>query len=734
MASYTDILKSFTAAQNSATANALKSLQMDRQLQQQQFTNQLALDEFDYRKNQDEQNRRDQKQRDMVNDYFSAAELADKEARTKLLTQANDREQELFRQAQEKRDLGFGFNLIRSFGYGDALDDILLGKVDAVDALQQNPELAQLITEDPIFRKHIGGQVLGFINPQTGGAPGPDDPITVEIANDETGTTSAMTLNRSNDPQDTVAVFDRDGANFAIRRAIAQTYLLSGEAPLQSQQKLAAIINGQSDKLPQVNIRKFDPNPDAMNGVRVAPDQVGGATQTTARQTNASTPLGVPDADPNMMRDAVESARDAYNLDAQTQQQIDLLDRTIAALDQERAKYPKIALGSDYTEVKAIETEKRRLENQKAELASTIKAPLEVTQQPADPRGLGQITADVNTAVSTYAAAQSDRANRVASSAQALASSVVPSLVSQLKEQGNAAIDNINRARTSTPRLTGQDLALLDRMRRNGNLRDDVYTNLLAREGADGNRTNRVEAFIDDNVTQLNSIQGDLTSISNNAVNDARQREEFTTTQRNERREALNAAIEGVNTEVADSVRRLNITDEVQANSLGEKVETAISGQGFKEVWTRNGSPDTWAQTMTDAAARRVLLDGATEFQLAIDTVNSGDRSTELDGKVMTRLQQGQGVKFYQRLMNSSIKDPRNISAYYLQRASGLPPKAFLVNVLAEASGILDREIRPAEMEGLAKKMTVLYSMFPQYRNQPEVVSAYMIDQLTGGK
>ena len=732
MASYTDILKSFTAAQSSANTNALKSLQMDRQLQQQQFQNQLALDEFDYRKNQDEQTRREQQQRNMVTDYFSAAELADREARTKLLQNADSREQLLLVQAQEKRDLGFGFNVIRSFGYDQQLNDILLGKVDAVDVLQQNPELAQLITEDPIFRKHIGGQVLGFVNPETGGPPGPNDPHTVEIANDKTGTTSAMTLNRSNDPNDTVAIFDRDKANFAIRRAIAQTYLLSGEAPLQSQQKLAAIINGQADNLAQKNIPLFNPNQDAINGMRAAPDQAGNPIQTRAPQANTQTPLGVPDADPNMMRDSVEAARDGYDLDAQTQQQIDLNNRVITTLENERKKYPVFTANK---EAKAIDREIRNLQGQNTELAATIKQPLErLDQQPADPRGLGQITADANTAVSSYAAAQSDRANRVASSAQALASTVVPSLATQLQRQGNAVIDNINNARSTTPKLTGQDLALLDRLRRNGNLPDDVYTNLLAREGADGGRTNRVEAFVDDNVTQLNSTQGDLTSLTNNTVNDRRQREEFAQTQSNERRDDLNAAIKGVNTEVADSVRRLNITDEVQANSLGEKVETAISGQGFKEVWTRNGNPDTWAQTMTDAAARRVLLDGATEFQLAIDTVNSGDRSTELDGKVASRLQKGKGVKFYQRLMNSSIKDPRNISAYYLQRASGLPPKAFLVNVLAEASGVLNREIRPAEMEGLAKKMTVLYSMFPQYRNQPEVVSAYMIDQLTGGK
>lgn len=742
MASYTDILKSFTAAQNSATANALKSLQMDRQLEQQQFQNQLALDEFDYRKNQDEQTRREQQQRNMVTDYFTAAQLADTEARTKQLADKNAREQTEFDQNQTEEALSRGFAELRTLGYGPVLDQIIsdpqfdtLGYIN--NGTPEGQMFGEILRSNAVLRKHLGGEILSVINPNTGRMPNADEPHVVEIASDITGTTSAMTLNRTNEPGDPVAVFkDRAAANRALKRAMVGAYIGSGEQAPQDMEAYANMVNNQSLPPTVRDIPLFNPGPDTINAT-TQKQSLGAAARPANPNPTTQTPLGVPDADPNMMRDAVESARDGYELDDQAEQQIDLNNRLIAALQEMRKKSPKW-VGRN-SEAGAIDREIGILQNQNAELAATIKQPLErLDQQPADPRGLGQITADANTAVSSYAAAQSDRANRVASSAQALASTVVPSLATQLQRQGNAAIENINAAQTATVKdRTAKDLEVLNRLLRNGAITEDVYKGLVAGQGADGQRANRLQARVDDGINSLNSTQGDLTSLTNNTVNDLRQREEFAANQAKDVKNNLNSAIQGVNTEVADSVRRLNITDEEQANILGEKVETAIAGQGFKEfekVWTRNGNPDTWVQTMTDAAARRVLLDGVTEFQLAIDTVNSGDRSTELDGKVVSRLQRGTPVKFYQRLMNSSIADPRNISAYYLQRASGLPPKAFLVNVLAEASGVLNREIRPAEMERLAGKMTVLYGMFPQYRNQPEVVSAYMIDQLTGGK
>ena len=726
MATFNDVLKSFTASQNANLKAQLGLAQLDFDkrkyadaLNQQALANQFTERDYNLRADQFDA-LQDQRR---VDNYFAQMRDAREAA-------AENREAATFKQEQERADAIKGIDKLIGFGYGDTVEKILLGELDVVDFIQrpEGQEFAAIVQGDEYLRNKFGGVITNIVNPNTGGAPQPDEPHVIEIANDSTGTTSAITENRSSDDGDQVLVFDRAGVNRAFRSALLGEYLTSGAAPMQDSQRLAAIANNQSQIPGMFDFKQF-----ALNGGQ----SVGLAKQPVPDQPatapNPQTPMQIPVAstpDSDLSGASIAEESDAISMYDQREQQ---LLREIEALENNQSVV--LGTGNIRTAVTNSRDRRKLLDAKRAELEDLyVRRDQNLPTSALSGGGPKEETVEIPNA-NPLAGIATPQSSRVVGKTNELVASVNPSLAESLIQQANTATKNLDKLQrgVNAKALTGSDIALLNRLKDKKILPDSTYENLLGRQGADGDRQANIGRVMDDQIDLLKSSGQELRALETNRVTNQRQRDEFEATQREKRSTAINDAIDKLDETIVEALQ--------SRGEINPTMQTIISQQGksaFVGSYVRSGvreNPNIWESIFLNQGTARSFADSFVDYQQAVNEYNDGDLTEPGDWMVGKWVGKTSVVKTVNDLLRSDISRAKGMDVVLLAQQSGMPFKSFVNNVLGPAlevrgaKGVTPQTYKQAvsDIEG--------YRLAMQAQNQPvdpQLVQDYLRGKLAG--
>lgn len=673
----------------------------------QQAASQLARDQFDYRQTQDAlTNARADKQLTFQQNQDTRDEALFKQEQI-----LNKQQIETNNFAITAADSRRAVETLNQQNYRPIIENFVSDQsVNIVDELEKNPQLVEALNNIPILKKSLGGK-LKYLN-----RIGPDRIVPV-VENDATGTTSAMTLDRTNNPDSQVAVFDTAGLNSAFRSEFAKLLSAAGIISVADSDAAAALSNQstKASETPQVTIPKFDVNEYALNARAPENTDTGVLGNPLASTQGAEAALQIEEqgapAATNTTTSAPVTPTNAAQADA-ISQQLQTVSSTISQLESQyanaRGQNP-VQATQVYQQLQAAYGEQQRLENE-YEQVSGQQTPSSQTPAQANQ----QTTASLGT---PSPAPQQNTGTRVNELAGNLLQGLVlnpgtpgaekqQNLVKERKTQANAAIDNLNNILGyKRPEITGEDVRLVQRLAQLGVIDQATGNNLLSGENAAGNlRQDRGDrATINQNV--VNDATRDIASVQNSMATDAQRAQQNAITNRisvvgelRQQQAAANKVAADARKAAADA-KKSTQDDIDNAEQAGKDAAIAIGitgdtvnqiGAQFKAAYSNTA--------LVDGPAGKVIRDrlavpqGAEDYarmQMAVNWFNEGDRTTSDDYGSLYNYT----ARNFSKLFNTPrsawwgnrIKQPETLALSVLARTAGIPAQDLLVDVVNEA-------------------------------------------------